>query len=47
MAEVLAKGVTRLAEDDRDALATYLLSVPPVNHDVYSPSASFADPEEF
>jgi len=47
MAEVLATGVTRLAEDDRDALATYLLSVPPVNHDVYSPSASFADPEEF
>ncbi len=47
MAEILATSVKRLSGDDRDALATYLLSVPPVTRDVYSPSTAFADAEEF
>jgi len=47
MAEVLASSVMRLTEDDRHALATYLLSVPPVHHDVDSPPDPFDDSEEF
>ena len=47
MAEVLATGVMRLTEDDQDALATYLLSVPPVNQDMVSPPGPFADLDEF
>jgi mono/diheme cytochrome c family protein len=47
MAEVLATSVMRLTEDDREALATYLLSVPPANQEVNSPPDPFAGLDEF
>jgi len=47
MAEVLATSVMRLTEDDREALATYLLSVPPANQVVNSPPDPFAGLDEF
>lgn len=47
MAEVLANGLMQLTREDRDALATYLLSVPPVQHDVNSPPDTFDDSDEF
>ena len=43
MAEVLATSVMSLTEKDRQSLATYLLAIPPVNHDVYSPLDPFED----
>ena len=47
MQEVLATGVMRLTEGDREALATYLLSVPPVNQVVNTPVDPFADLDQF
>jgi len=47
MAEVLATSVMQLTEDDREALATYLLSVPPANQEVNSPPDPFAGLDEF
>jgi mono/diheme cytochrome c family protein len=43
MAEVLARSVMSLTENDRRSLATYLLSIPPVRHDVDSPLDPFED----
>jgi mono/diheme cytochrome c family protein len=42
MAEVLTTSLMQLTREDRDALATYLLSVPPIRHDVNSQPDTYA-----
>jgi mono/diheme cytochrome c family protein len=43
MAEVLATSSLSLTDSDRQALATYLRSLPPVHHDIYYRFDPFAD----
>jgi len=45
MAEVLGTSIMSLNKADREALATYLGSLPPVHHDVHYQFDPFADPD--
>jgi len=47
MAEVLATSIMQLTDDDRDALATYLLALTPIRHDVASTPDPFNYDEEY